>query len=58
MCHNVWGKQWRLFVFLDKWLGYDVVILGARALGISFQSCHLRACLLTLDFFQCWRVDV
>ena len=36
----------------DKWLGYDVVIMGAWALGISFQSCHLRVCLLTLGFFN------
>ena len=35
----------------DKWLGYDVVIMGAPALGIPlnpFQSCHLSVFLLTL----------
>ena len=36
----------------DKWLGYDVVIMGARALGFSFQSCHLSVCLLALGFFN------
>ena len=36
----------------DKWLDHDAVIVGAWALGILFQSCHLHACLPTLDFFS------
>ena len=46
---------------LIKWLGYDVVIMGARALGILFQCYHLSVSVLRLGFFNagtrmfdCW----
>ena len=34
----------------DKWLGHDAVIIGARALGFSFQ-CQQRV--LALALFEC-----
>ena len=34
----------------DKWLGYDAMIMGAQALGFSFQCCHLSVSVLTLGF--------
>ena len=49
----------------DKWLGYDVLIMGARALGGSLQCWHLSVSVLALEclsagtcVFQCWRLFV
>ena len=49
----------------DKWLGYDVLIMGARALGGSLQCWHLNVSLPALEgfsvgtsVFECWRLFV
>ena len=34
----------------DRWFGYDVAIMGARARGFPFQCCHLSVSVLTLGF--------
>ena len=64
MCYNVWGKQGFCLGF-DKWLGHDAVIIGARALGFSFQCRHLNVSVLALEcssagtfVFQCWHFSV
>ena len=47
----------------DKWLGYDVLIMGARALGVSLQCWHLSVPVLALEcfsvgtsVFECWHL--
>ena len=55
----------------DKWLGHDAVIIGARALGFSFQCRHLSVSMLALErsgagtsfsagtlVFQCWHLSI
>ena len=48
----------------DKWLGHDAVIIGAQALGFSFQCWDLSVFMLALEcssagtlVFQCCHLN-
>ena len=50
MCYTMFGANSGVCLGFDNWLGYDVLIKGALALGFSFQWCHLSVSVLTVGF--------
>ena len=66
MCYNVWGQQYYLLFNsfcpgFDKWLGYDVVIMGSLVTKGSPQCRHSgtgRKSEFCFGVFECWHLSV
>ena len=61
----MFGVNSGFWLGFDKLSGHDAVIIGARALGFSFQCRHLNVSVLALEcssagtlMFQCWHFSV